>query len=393
MIRNKKLTLLFFSFLVFLQVGAEVTNFTPNERQQINVPTPGLFSKTKSFSVDFSRLNSNDYSYPLPVGKSRKRGNSVEITTTKGDAVKSMFSGVVRLVKNIGTYGSTIVVRHSNGLETVYSNLQGATVEVGTRVKAGQTIGIVGESGKNGVCNFQIMVNGCPINAETLLSITSHKLHSKTYLFTNEGASVHISQMAADESLAASKKKRQEPVIDISEDFTPNELRVVATPTKGLFDNTSSITIDLSKYNTAEWCYPLPGAHVISPYGGGRRHSGVDLKTRANDDICAVFDGCVRFSGKYFGYGNVIVIRHPNGMETLYSHNSKNLVKTGDHVKAGQVIALTGRTGRATTEHCHFEVRINGKTYDPAKFFDHGNQSLRKVKVIAQKSGKVTTVG
>ena len=77
--------------------------------------------------------------------------------------------------------------------------------------------------------------------------------------------------------------------------------------------------------------------------------------------------------------------------ETLYSHNSKNLVKVGDWVKAGQPIALTGRTGRATTEHLHFEVRINGKTYDPARFFDHKNRSLKKVKVVAHKSGKVTT--
>ena len=78
-------------------------------------------------------------------------------------------------------------------------------------------------------------------------------------------------------------------------------------------------------------------------------------------------------------------------METLYSHNSKNLVEVGEWVKAGQPIALTGRTGRATTEHLHFEVRINGKTYDPARFFDHKNRCLKKVKVVAHKSGKVTT--
>ena len=115
-------------------------------------------------------------------------------------------------------------------------------------------------------------------------------------------------------------------------------------------------------------CYPLPGAKVISPYHnnrGGHRHTGVDLKTCPNDPIYAVFDGVVTMSKNYYGYGNCIIIKHDNGMETLYSHNSKNLVKEGDRVKCGQQIALTGRTGRATTEHLHFELRKNGKPQNP----------------------------
>ena len=125
------------------------------------------------------------------------------------------------------------------------------------------------------------------------------------------------------------------------------------------------------------WCYPLPGAKVISPYGGRRHHSGTDIKTKANDQILAAFDGEVVFSGKFYGYGNLIRIKHPNGLETYYSHNSKNLVKVGDHVKAGQVIALTGRTGRATTEHLHFEIRVNGKHVNSNKYFDHENHTIR----------------
>ena len=118
--------------------------------------------------------------------------------------------------------------------------------------------------------------------------------------------------------------------------------------------------------------FPLPGAKVISPYGkrGGRTHSGVDLKTKPGDKIYAAFEGEVVFSDVYHGYGNYIRIKHPNGLETCYSHNSKNLVKKGDYVKAGQVIALVGQTGRATTPHLHFEVRINGKTRNPANYFD-----------------------
>ena len=131
--------------------------------------------------------------------------------------------------------------------------------------------------------------------------------------------------------------------------------------------------------NSQNWCYPLPGAKVISPYGGrgGRTHSGTDLKTKANDNILAAFDGEVVFSGSYYGYGNLIRIKHANGLETYYSHNSKNLVKVGDRVKAGDVIALTGRTGRATTEHLHFETRINGQHVNSNRFFNHDTHQLR----------------
>lgn len=142
------------------------------------------------------------------------------------------------------------------------------------------------------------------------------------------------------------------------------------------YDNANSQKLTANSQN---WCYPLPGAKVISPYGarGGRSHSGTDLKTKPNDNILAAFDGEVVFSGQYYGYGNLIRIKHANGLETYYSHNSKNLVKEGDHVKAGDIIALTGRTGRATTEHLHFETRINDKHVNSARYFDHTTHQLR----------------
>ena len=159
---------------------------------------------------------------------------------------------------------------------------------------------------------------------------------------------------------------------------------------KDPFDNGNKFTINLADLNPGEWYYPLPEAKVISPYGrrGKRNHSGVDIKTKPNDNILAAFDGVVTMSQVYSGYGKCIKIKHPNGIETLYSHNSKNLVKVGDRVKAGQVIALTGRTGRATTEHLHFECRINGRTFDPAKIFDHANHSIKMNLVTFTKTGK-----
>lgn len=97
-----------------------------------------------------------------------------------------------------------------------------------------------------------------------------------------------------------------------------------------------------------------PGAKVISAYGTRGGHSGADIKTCAKDTIRAAFDGVVRMSKPYYAYGNLVVVRHANGLETIYSHNFKNLVQSGDTVKAGQPIGLTGRTGRATTEACAF---------------------------------------
>ncbi len=127
-----------------------------------------------------------------------------------------------------------------------------------------------------------------------------------------------------------------------------------------------------------EFCYPYPGK-LISPYGwrGRSMHTGIDIKAVPNDTIRAAFPGVVRMSKLYSSYGNVVVIRHYNGIETLYSHNSKNLVKVNDAVEAGTPIALAGRTGRATTEHLHFEVRAATEHIDPTLLVDPAAQELR----------------
>jgi murein DD-endopeptidase MepM/ murein hydrolase activator NlpD len=89
------------------------------------------------------------------------------------------------------------------------------------------------------------------------------------------------------------------------------------------------------------------------------------------------------------GYGNCVIIRHAYGLQTLYSHNVRNLVKEGDYVDVGQVVALTGLTGRATTEHLHFEVRVDGTHYDPGLLFDHETYQLKRHTLIFRKKGKV----
>ena len=164
-----------------------------------------------------------------------------------------------------------------------------------------------------------------------------------------------------------------------NEHFTEYEMNHVAVKDPKLFVNGEVEYLQLTPFSDS-FVFPLKGCKVINPYGG--KHTGVDLKTCANDDIVAAFDGIVRLAKPYGGYGNVIVIRHYNGLETIYSHNSKNFVKPGDFVRAGDLIALTGRTGRATTEHLHFEVRINGKHFNPAIIFDFQEHKLKCESII-----------
>ena len=159
--------------------------------------------------------------------------------------------------------------------------------------------------------------------------------------------------------------------------FTGMEREHLRVRTPGLFEGGKGFSLRLDSLPEDAFCYPLPGGKVISKYRSrGGSHSGHDIKTRANDTIRSVFDGVVRLSKPYAAYGNLIVIRHANGLESVYSHQSKNLVKSGDTVRAGQPIGLTGRSGRATTEHLHFEFRIDGQHVNPDLILDTQHRRL-----------------
>jgi murein DD-endopeptidase MepM/ murein hydrolase activator NlpD len=107
------------------------------------------------------------------------------------------------------------------------------------------------------------------------------------------------------------------------------------------------------------------------PFTGKREfHKGLDFAGRKGDDIIAVGDGIVSWSGKRNGFGNMVEINHGNGYATRYGHNQRNLVKVGDTVKKGELIALMGSSGRSTGPHVHFEVLRNGKAVNPSRFLD-----------------------
>ena len=372
--------------------------FTAAEQQQVSIATPGLFAQSQAFNVDFEIFRAKEYSFPLPVGKaSLTNGHSVmRIETSKGDAVKAMFDGYVRLSRKTESMGNVIVIRHDNGLETVYANNAENLMKVGQHVDAGQTIAIVGTKEGETYCDFSIMVNGARINPETIIELKSHKLRRQTVQFRKIGSRINITVIGGKDSSVSKNDKsdRNDKGTNKKSGSSRGDHAMTLDPDEvnDPFTITNTFLLDLEKIEEHAWAYPLPDARVISPYGGARRHSGVDLKTKPNDEIYAAFDGEVVASGPYYGYGNCIRIKHAYGLETLYSHQSKNMVKKGDKVKAGQVIGLTGRTGRATTEHLHFEVSFDGKRLDPAIIFDHSNHKLKAATLHLTKGKGVKSV-
>lgn len=371
--------------------------FTAAEQQQVSIATPGLFAQSQAFNVDFEIFRNKEYSFPLPVGKAGLESNNVmRIETTKGDAVKAMFEGYVRLSRKTESMGNVIVIRHDNGLETVYANNAENLMKVGQHVDAGQTIAIVGTKEGETYCDFSIMVNGARINPETIIELKSHKLRRQTVQFRKIGSRINITVIGGKDSSVSrnDKSDRNDKGANKKSGSRAGDHVMTLDPDEvnDPFTITNTFRLDLEKIEEKAWSYPLPDARVISPYGGARRHSGVDLKTKPNDEIYAAFDGEVVASGPYYGYGNCIRIKHAYGLETLYSHQSKNMVKKGDKVKAGQVIGLTGRTGRATTEHLHFEVSFGGKRLDPAIIFDHSNHKLKAATLHLTKGKGVKSV-
>lgn len=140
---------------------------------------------------------------------------------------------------------------------------------------------------------------------------------------------------------------------------------------------------------------------VTSNFGPRRRrlHKGIDLKVQIGDTIRAAFDGKIRIRNfERRGYGNYVVVRHPNGLETIYGHLSKILVDVNDIVRAGEPIALGGNTGRSTGSHLHFETRFLGQAINPSEIIDFENgvphqdtYVFRNLKINGKKSNIYTS--
>ena len=154
-------------------------------------------------------------------------------------------------------------------------------------------------------------------------------------------------------------------------------IHVVGVELKDIPDEIDILLVD----SLHGYCIPHPGPVTSTfKYRKRRPHKGVDINLNTGDAVYAAFDGVVRvnMSTRYSGgYGNVVVIRHVNGLETYYGHLSKYIVKSGDIVKAGELIGYGGSTGRSSGPHLHFETRYKGQAFDPERIFDFQSGTLR----------------
>lgn len=158
------------------------------------------------------------------------------------------------------------------------------------------------------------------------------------------------------------------PVVTIAEPIYPDAEKI----------DSAKVVLFLDTTYLGPFYFPVKGK-VISPYGrrGQRMHTGTDIKLSKGDTVKAAFRGVVTKASTYYGYGILVVLKHPKNLETYYAHLSKALVNVGDEVEYGQPVGLGGRTGRATTEHLHFELRNNGKPLNAEHFFNFNTQNIK----------------
>ncbi|MBA2612604.1 MAG: peptidoglycan DD-metalloendopeptidase family protein [Bacteroidetes bacterium] len=139
-----------------------------------------------------------------------------------------------------------------------------------------------------------------------------------------------------------------------------------------------SVVIQLTNMGDGGFAMPIKGP-LTSVFGWRRYrpHYGTDIDIETGDQIVSAFDGMVRFAKYCQGYGNCVIIRHNNGLETVYGHLSKLLVEPGQKVTAGDLIALGGNTGRSSGSHLHFEFRYLGQALDTEDFIDYEKGTLK----------------
>ena len=183
-------------------------------------------------------------------------------------------------------------------------------------------------------------------------------------------------------------------------DTLSNQISVIdLTPAQSIYGRSwDHSNVDLPKYNhekmklgyhldlidsSCGYVHPIKGI-INSKYGWRRSrwHKGIDIDLETGDPVFAAFDGVVRIQ-RYNrgGFGNYVMIRHYNGLETLYGHLSKALVKINQSVRAGEIIGYGGSTGRSSGPHLHFEVRLMGQAFDPARIIDFKTYQLKDTQI------------
>lgn len=218
---------------------------------------------------------------------------------------------------------------------------------------------------------------------------------------------IEVDMLAEEESFDADKLKRGlsivsedtlayvpelEVLVEVSEQLMINKDWVTLHEYYSVWDswNINPYEVDAAKFTdtvslhlfdtlSSSWSKPLDETRVTSDFGFRRYrwHYGTDIALNTGDSVRSVFDGIVRIK-KYdpSGYGYYILVRHKNGLETLYGHLSRQMVEVGDEIKAGDVLGLGGSTGRSSGPHLHFEFRYQGNPLNPSDIYDFEHNAL-----------------
>jgi len=244
------------------------------------------------------------------------------------------------------------------------------------------------------------IITGTTLSLAALLSLPSNTVNAQTQLKTNS-APEEVKVIPTDRKLTADKVNilMETAAIDSIrlqyELDEENEISPADDLYDGIWNNQylkvySDIAIpDSFRIDLSNFVMPVAEAKITSPFGPRKRrfHYGTDLKLQVGDTVYAAFDGKVRVKRyERKGYGYFVVIRHPNGLETVYGHLSRFLVEEGDYVIAGQPIALGGNTGRSTGSHLHFECRFVGQAINPADIVDFDNACTYDESYVFRKS-------
>ncbi|MDR2118578.1 MAG: peptidoglycan DD-metalloendopeptidase family protein [Tannerellaceae bacterium] len=237
--------------------------------------------------------------------------------------------------------------------------------------------------------------------------------HKETSVRVNTSLDAHISALMADRvtrtDITLNKiAELEELCIEAEEDmlFPADELYGSNWDTRWVDPfrgDTADVAFpDSCEIDCSSFIIPIHNEpKITSPYGPRRRrmHRGIDLKVQIGDTVYAAFAGKVRIRNtERRGYGKYLVIRHPNGLETVYGHLSDWLVDVNDIIRAGDPIALGGNTGRSTGSHLHFETRFLGQAIDPAEIIDFENKVphrdlfvFRNIKINGRNSNLYTS--
>ncbi|MBK9283372.1 MAG: peptidoglycan DD-metalloendopeptidase family protein [Sphingobacteriaceae bacterium] len=152
-------------------------------------------------------------------------------------------------------------------------------------------------------------------------------------------------------------------------------------------------SVDITLVNESDHAFSMPFKGGITSEFGWRKyrpHFGTDIKLQTGDQVVTCFDGMVRLAKYYYGYGNCVIVRHNNGLETVYGHLSKILVEAGQVVDSGDLLGLGGNTGRSFGSHLHFEIRYLGQALDTEDFIDYASGELKSNCFMLRKNDVAT---